>query len=90
MGGTVVGRGGYSELSNIGLQELVAGTLEQFVEKAVELARDGSRLTQLRRTLRQRLQQSPLMDAPRFARNIESAYVEMWRNWLGAIAKSES
>jgi protein O-GlcNAc transferase len=88
IGRTVVGRAGYSQLSNIGLQELAVKTPEQFVEKAIELAGDGARLSQLRSTLRQRLQQSPLMDAPRFARNIESAYVEMWRNWVGAVAKS--
>jgi predicted O-linked N-acetylglucosamine transferase (SPINDLY family) len=27
------------------------------------------------------MQASPLMDAPRFARNIEAAYRQMWRNW---------
>jgi predicted O-linked N-acetylglucosamine transferase (SPINDLY family) len=27
------------------------------------------------------MQASPLMDAPRFARNIEDAYRAMWRRW---------
>ncbi|MGD0770266.1 MAG: hypothetical protein ABSB42_18945 [Tepidisphaeraceae bacterium] len=28
-----------------------------------------------------RLQASPLMDAPRFARNIEAAYRQTWKTW---------
>jgi predicted O-linked N-acetylglucosamine transferase (SPINDLY family) len=31
--------------------------------------------------MRQRMERSPLMDAPRFARNIEAAYRAMWRTW---------
>jgi predicted O-linked N-acetylglucosamine transferase (SPINDLY family) len=27
------------------------------------------------------MQQSPLMDAPRFTRNMEAAYRQMWRRW---------
>ena len=80
-GQTAVGRGGLSILSNIGLSELVARDLEQYVRTAVELAQDLPRLSNLRATLRERMQSSPLMDAPRFARNVEAAYREMWRRW---------
>jgi protein O-GlcNAc transferase len=80
-GRTAVGRGGVSILSNIGLPELVARTPRQYVEIAAGLAGDLPRLAELRRTLRQRMESSPLMDARRFARNIEAAYRKMWRNW---------
>ena len=80
-GQTAVGRGGLSILSNVGLPELVAADAEQYVRIAVELAHDLSRLSELRATLRDRMQASPLMDAPRFARNVEAAYREMWRRW---------
>jgi predicted O-linked N-acetylglucosamine transferase (SPINDLY family) len=80
-GQTAVGRGGLSILSNLGLPELVAHDAEQYVQIAVELASDLPRLSALRATLRDRLRASPLMDAPRFARNIEAAYREMWRRW---------
>jgi predicted O-linked N-acetylglucosamine transferase (SPINDLY family) len=80
-GGTAVGRAGVSQLTNLGLADLIAQMPEQFAEIAANLARDLPRLAELRRTLRARMQASPLMDAPRFARNIEAAYRQMWRNW---------
>ncbi len=80
-----VARAGWSQLSNLGLSELAAETADQFVRRAVDLANDLPRLQQLRSTLRPRMQQSPLMDAPRFARNIEAAYRRMWHAWCEAV-----
>jgi predicted O-linked N-acetylglucosamine transferase (SPINDLY family) len=81
VGPTVVGRAGLSQLKNLGLPELIAYNPEEYVRVAAELAQDLSRLSELRATLRDRMQASPLMDATRFARNIETAYHEMWRRW---------
>jgi predicted O-linked N-acetylglucosamine transferase (SPINDLY family) len=81
VGQTVVGRAGLSQLTNLGLPELIARTPEQYVRIAANLAEDLPRLAELRRTLRGRMEASPLMDAPRFARNIEAAYRQMWRDW---------
>jgi predicted O-linked N-acetylglucosamine transferase (SPINDLY family) len=81
VGKTVVGRAGLSQLTNLGLCELNANTPEEFVAIAAALAGDLARLSELRRALRECMQSSPLMDAPRFARNIEAAYREMWRRW---------
>jgi protein O-GlcNAc transferase len=81
IGRTAVGRAGWSQLCNLNLRELAAESDEQFVRIAAELAGDLSRLAELRRTLRQRLAQSPLMDAPKFTRGIEAAYRSLWRQW---------
>jgi predicted O-linked N-acetylglucosamine transferase (SPINDLY family) len=81
VGSTVVGRAGLSQLSNLGLTELVAYSDDEFVQIAASLAGDLSRLAALRSTLRDRMSASPLMDAPRFARNMEAAYRQMWRTW---------
>ena len=80
-GQIAVSRAGWCQLSNLGLGELSGQTPDQFVNIATALANDLPKLRSLRSTLRQRMEQSPLMDAPRFARNIETAYREMWRAW---------
>jgi len=81
-GGTSVGRGGRSILNNIGLPELVASSPDDYVKLAVALAADRPRLSDLRSTLRQRMQASPLTDARQFARDVEAAYRQMWQQWV--------
>ena len=78
VGRTEVGRGGTSILSNVGLPKLLAKSQEEYVRIAADLAGDTARLNELRLGLRERMKRSPLMDELRFARNIESAYREMW------------
>jgi len=83
-----VSRVGLSLLSNIGLPELVATTVDEYVGVAVNLATDRDRLKRLRLTLRERMQNSPLMDSPTFARNLEAAYRQMWRKWCETVSTS--
>ena len=55
---------------------------EDFVKINVELADDLTRLSELRKTLRQHLTDSPIMDGPRFAQDVEAAYRNLWREWI--------
>lgn len=80
-GATAVSRGGLSILSNVGLPELVARSPEQYMQIAMNLATDFARLEHLRTSLRLMMRDSPLMDAPQFAREVEDAYRQMWRAW---------
>lgn len=82
IGNTVVGRAGWSLLCNLGLRELAAGTDQDFVAITAQLANDLPKLASLRATLRERMEKSPLMDGARFARNVEAAYRQMWKNWV--------
>jgi predicted O-linked N-acetylglucosamine transferase (SPINDLY family) len=77
-GRTHLSRVGVSILRRIGLSELIAATPEEYVRKAVTLARDPERLRELRAGMRQRMRGSPLLDAAAFARALESAYRAMW------------
>lgn len=82
-GTTPVSRAGLSLLTNAGLPEWVADSSEDFARIAVEHTRDLEKLAGLRAGLRERLRASPLMDAPRFARRVETEYRKMWREWCG-------
>ena len=88
-GQTAVGRAGVTLLNSIGLGELVAHTPEQYLALARELANDLPKLEQLRTGMRQRMLASPLMDAAKFARSIEAAYLQMWREKVEKIAHPE-
>jgi predicted O-linked N-acetylglucosamine transferase (SPINDLY family) len=79
-----ISRVGVSLLSNVGLTDLIARDAEDYVRLAVNLAGDSSRLIELRASLRQRMSNSPLMDAKSFAREVEAAYRRMWEKWCGA------
>jgi predicted O-linked N-acetylglucosamine transferase (SPINDLY family) len=72
-------RAGLSLLSCVGLGELAASSEDGFVRIAVELAGNLPRLAEMRATLRARMRASPLMDAPRFARNLEAAFLWIWK-----------
>ena len=76
-----VSRAGLSQLSNLGLPELVARSEEEYVGIVEQWAGDLPGLARLRACLRERMKGSVLMDAPRFTRAIEQAYREMWREW---------
>ena len=80
-GRTAIGRGGVSQLTNLGLDSLIAETPDAFVATAARVAADLPALAALRASLRGRLGRSPLMDAPRFARNVEAAYRGLWTRW---------
>jgi protein O-GlcNAc transferase len=82
-GSTHASRVGVSLLRNVGLGELVADSPQQYVKIALQVARDGSRLAELRRGLRGRMLGSSLMDGKRFALDVEAAYREAWKCWCG-------
>ena len=73
-----VARAGVSQLTNLGLRELIATSPADFVRIGADLATDLPRLRALRRSLRQRMQESPLMDVGRFASDLEALYQQAW------------
>jgi predicted O-linked N-acetylglucosamine transferase (SPINDLY family) len=87
-GDTGVSRAGASLLHAIGMPQWIAQDGERYVQLAAELTQDIPRLAELRANLRSRMRNSPLMDAPRFARQIEAAYREMWQRWCARATAS--
>jgi predicted O-linked N-acetylglucosamine transferase (SPINDLY family) len=80
-GQTAVSRAGRSILTNAGLAALSVDTPEMYVQAAVKLASELPTLAGLRASLREQVRTSPLLDDVRFARDLESAYRQMWQRW---------
>ena len=79
-GRTFVGRVSASMLQAVGRAELIADTVEDYIELAVALANDRPRLAALRRGLREATR-AGLGDGAGFARALEAIYRGQWREW---------
>ena len=73
---------GYSFLMNIGLPELCAFSIDEYVQKAVELAQDIPRIRKYHQTIRRKMLQSPVMDRSIYISEIESKYQQIYFDWL--------
>ena len=89
-GGTCVGRASASALHNLGMAEWIAQTPSQYVSLAVQFSKDVEKLAQVRAGLRQRMRQSALTDASRFALHMEEAYRQVWRQFLDGAQTPQS
>lgn len=73
-------RVGKTLLTNVGLENFVADSQDEFVRKAKELSGDINRLSMLRQHLREALLSSPLCDGPSFVgKKYEPMLKEKWR-----------
>jgi predicted O-linked N-acetylglucosamine transferase (SPINDLY family) len=79
------GRMSASVLTQLGLEDWIARTPEQFVERAARACEETQRLAQLRQDLRRRMRASPLCDCAGFARNLEAAYRQVWRGYCFSL-----
>ncbi|MFI4976941.1 MAG: tetratricopeptide repeat protein [Caulobacterales bacterium] len=84
LGDRHAGRVSASLLTRVGLEDLIAKDLDDYLDIAMRLAADRQRLVDIRRSLRPRMAASPLGDAAAFAAKVERAYRQMWVSWCGA------
>jgi predicted O-linked N-acetylglucosamine transferase (SPINDLY family) len=76
-GESFVSRISATMLANLGLEELITSNVGTYEAVALALGRDRDRLGDLRRRLGEARARAPLFDMDRFARGIETAYVQM-------------
>jgi protein O-GlcNAc transferase len=81
-GGHFVSRVSSSILSAIGLPELITHSLEEYEALAVRLANNPYELQKIRQGIVTNRTKAPLFDTPRFVRNLETAYKEIWKIFL--------
>jgi predicted O-linked N-acetylglucosamine transferase (SPINDLY family) len=76
-----IARGSYSILQSLGAQDLIARDADEYVEINRRLAGSPEWRNHQRATLRYRMRTSPLMNAPQFTADLESAYRTVWSEW---------
>jgi len=81
MGNAFPARVAGSLLHAIGLPELITHSLEDYEELAVRLATSPAVLKDLKDRLRANKETYPLFDTAGFCRNLEAAYIAMWRQY---------
>lgn len=86
-GDRLISRQGLGILRMCGLEEFIAGNVDEYIELAVKSACDRKCLGQLRSGLRERALNSPLFDSDVFARHFQSTLREIWQDWC---TKAES
>jgi protein O-GlcNAc transferase len=79
MGTAFAGRVAASLLNAIGLNQLIAKSLEEYEALALELATNRSLLADIGSKLADNRDICPLFDTDRFRRHMEAAYMRMWK-----------
>ena len=84
-GNTHRARIGASILTSVGLTDCIAGSKDSYVETALRLAADLSRLDSLHRgSLRKQMLASPLMRPEIYMQDLENAYKKIWESHISA------
>jgi predicted O-linked N-acetylglucosamine transferase (SPINDLY family) len=83
------GRVGRSLLTACGQPDLVVSTAGAYVDLAVALAQDSPRRAGLRRSLRETMKRSPILDGAGVTRRLEAVYRSLWRDWCGKVYYTE-
>lgn len=73
-------RSGASVLTTLGRKELIAYTIDEYINKAVDLANDIQKIREYRSSLRKEMRASSLTDISQFYKNFENAYLKMYEN----------
>lgn len=79
------GRVGASILQRVGLEDMVAPSVEKYIELAQSLTLDQKRLQEMRSSLRDRMQESELTDSELFINHLEKVYFQMWQEYCESV-----
>jgi predicted O-linked N-acetylglucosamine transferase (SPINDLY family) len=82
VGQTFSSRNSYTFLKNVGVTEGIAWTDEEYIEWGIRFGQDEQLRQQVSWKLKQSRRSSPLWNAKQFTRDMETAYQQMWANYL--------
>jgi len=81
---------GVSLLSQIEDQEqFIAKNIEEYINKATELANNAGKIQELRQSLRQKMLDSYLCNTTSFSKNVEEIYHKVWKKWCKKRAENK-
>ncbi|NEO38647.1 MAG: O-linked N-acetylglucosamine transferase, SPINDLY family protein [Moorea sp. SIOASIH] len=80
VGEQFVARNSYTMMVNAGITEGIAWTDDEYIEWGIRLGKDPALRQQISWKLRQSRQTAPLWNGKEFTREMEKAYLEMWRS----------
>jgi predicted O-linked N-acetylglucosamine transferase (SPINDLY family) len=75
IGHTFAGRVAASQITALGLNELIANSEDEYIAKALEFATNPSALKAVRQRLEDNRAHSPLFDTKRYAKDLETLYI---------------
>ena len=84
----MVDRTGASLMQAAGLPELIATSVDDYMQRALGYYHDRAALADLKSRLRAKQSTAPLFDMPRFSRYLEAAYQAMWQAHLDGQNKN--
>ena len=87
-GDTFSSRVAGSLLNVAGLNELITDNLQDYENKALELALNPAKLAELKQKLQSAKVNSALFDTPLFAKSLEDTYQTMWKHHLSKPSAS--
>ena len=66
---------------NVNMTDWIAKDDNEYVEKAIKFSKNIEKLSEIKKNLRQRILESPVYNAPLFAKQLSSALWKMWDNF---------
>ena len=79
-----------SILHSVGLDDCIAHSAAEYVQKAIALAQNPDYLQSLRSNMRERMFHSPLLDVKNMTSTLEAAYRQMWQIYIEKTTGSNS
>lgn len=81
-GETFLSRCGASVNKNLGMNELIAKNIDEYIEIAINLAKDKNKLSMIKANLLKNSRKSKLFDFETFSRDFINAMQDLWKNFL--------
>ncbi len=81
-GGHLISRVAASVLKTYGIPELITSSLNEYKNLAIDLGKNPQKIKKIKEKINTLARNNPLFDSQNFAKKLEKAYLEVWKNYL--------